>query len=95
VNHCTTALFAVAALLLTACGSYQPPAPPRSSVEERQTAVALEGRPTLAPVAPGPTRTPGPPPPSVVEALNITADDPRSIGNPNAPVLIIELTDFE
>lgn len=95
MNRCTHALLAVAALLLAACGAYQPPAPTRSAVEERQTAVALEGRPTLAPVAAGPTRTPGPPPPTIVEALGITADDPRALGSPDAPILIVEFTDFE
>lgn len=95
MKRCTPALLAVAALLLAACGTYQPPAPTRSAVEERQTAVALEGRPTLAPVGAAPTRTPGPPPPSLVEALGIRDDDPRAIGSLDAPVLIVEFTDFE
>ncbi|NTU82091.1 MAG: DsbA family protein [Chloroflexales bacterium] len=95
VKRSSPALLAAIALLLAACGSYVPPAPARSLVEERQTAVALEGRPTLAPVTPGPTRTPGPPPPSLEEALQIRADDPRALGSPDAPVTIIEFTDFE
>lgn len=95
MNRLSSALLALAAMLLAGCGAYQPPAPTRSAVEDRQTAVAMEGRPTLSPVTPGPTRTPGPPPPTLAEAFNITADDPRSLGDPAAPVLIIELTDFE
>lgn len=95
MNRLSTALLGVAALLLTACGAYQPPAPPRSEVEARQTAVALEGRPTLAAVALGPTRTPGPSAAGIAEALEIADDDPRALGRPDAPVLIIELTDFE
>jgi hypothetical protein len=90
-----SALLALATLLLAGCGAYQAPAPTRSSVEERQTAVALEGRPTLAPVALGPTRTPGPPPPNLAEELNLVADDPRALGSLSAPVTIIEFTDFE
>lgn len=95
MSRLSSALLALAAFLLAGCGAYQPPAPTRSSVEERQTAVALEGRPTLAPVTPGPTRTPGPPPPTIVEALAIADDDPRALGSPGAPVLIVEFTDFE
>jgi protein-disulfide isomerase len=82
-------------LLLAACGAPVPPAPTRSAVEERQTTVALASRPTLAPVVPAPTRTPGPPPPSFEVALALRADDPRALGSPNAPVTIIEFTDFE
>lgn len=95
MNRYHTAMLAIFAALLAACGAYEAPAPARSTVEERQTAVALEGRPTLAPVTPGPTRTPGPPPPSIIEAMAISDDDPRSIGSLDAPVLIIEFTDFE
>ncbi|HMQ31006.1 MAG TPA: hypothetical protein PKD53_09770 [Chloroflexaceae bacterium] len=95
MNRPTAALLAVAALVLAACGTYQAPAPTRSTLEERQTAVAIAGRPTLPPVAAGPTRTPGPPPPTVAEALGLADDDPRAIGSPDAPVLIVEFTDFE
>ena len=84
-----------ACLILAACGAYQPPTPARSAVEQRQTDVALERRPTLAAVGSGPTPAPRPTAPSLSELLAITADDPRAIGNPAAPVTIIELTDFE
>ncbi|MFV9504221.1 MAG: hypothetical protein AB4911_06615 [Oscillochloridaceae bacterium umkhey_bin13] len=92
MSRLATALFALIALLLTACGEYVPPTPTRSATEDRQTAVALGGRPTLAPLPPRPTATPGPP---VTDLLQISADDPRAMGDPNAPVLIIEFTDFE
>lgn len=95
MNRSTPALLAAVALLLAACGAYEPPAPARPVVEERQTAVALEGRPTIAPVTPGPTRTPAPPPPGIEEAMDLRADDPRALGSPDAPVTVIEFTDFE
>lgn len=95
MNRPLAAALALAALLLAGCGTYQPPAPTRSNLEERQTDVAIAGRPTLAPVAAGPTRTPGPPPPSIAEAIGLTDDDPRAIGSPDAPVVIVEFTDFE
>lgn len=86
------ACFALFALLLSACGSAAPPPSERSELEARQTAVALSGRPTLVPLPPGPTATPAP---DVATLLAITADDPRALGDPNAPVLIVEFTDFE
>ena len=95
MHRLSSALLALASLLLAACGTYQAPSPTRSAIEERQTAVAMEGRPTLAPVAAGPTRTPGPPPPAIAEVLNINANDPRALGDVNAPVTIVEFTDFE
>lgn len=80
-------------LILAACGAYAPQMPTRSAVEARQTAVALQGRPTLAPVniTPAPSATPWP----VDELLGITDDDPRALGDPNAPLTIVEFTDFE
>lgn len=85
----------LACLILAACGAYQPPTPARSAVEQRQTSVALERRPTLAALGDGPTPAPRPTAPSLNELLAISADDPRALGNPAAPVTIIELTDFE
>lgn len=84
-------------LLLAACGSYAPPAPTRSAVEERQTALALSGRPTLAPLAgsDGSTPTPRPTPRPIAELLSLSADDPRALGDPAAPVLVVEFTDYE
>jgi protein-disulfide isomerase len=84
-------------LLLSSCGAEAPPPIALSSVEQRQTAVALDARPTLAPLAPGATGPvgPRPTPMPVNEVLQISADDPRSLGDPNAPVLMIEFTDFE
>lgn len=84
------------ALLLAACGAYQPPAADRSQIAERQTAVALQGRPTLAPVQSGPAAGPSPrPTPDVARLFAIAPDDPRALGDPGAPVTIVELTDFE
>ncbi len=88
-------LFVVITLLLAACGAAAPPVAERSTIEERQTVVALQARPTLVPLTPGPTRTPNPPSPGLEAALELRADDPRALGNPNAPVTIIEFTDFE
>lgn len=84
-------------LLLAACGAYAPPAPTRSALEEMQTSVALQARPTLAPIDPGllPTPAPAPPLPDVADALQVRPDDPRALGNADAPVLIIEFTDYE
>lgn len=86
----------LAALILAACGAYQPPAADGSAVEQRQTAVALAGRPTLAPVQAGPATAASPrPTPDLSALLALTADDPRALGDPAAPVTIVELTDFE
>ena len=95
MNRLTPALLIAVTLLLAACGTAVPPTPTRSAVEARQTSVALASRPTLAPIATAPTRTPGPPPPGLAAAMALRADDPRAIGSPNAPVTIIEFTDFE
>lgn len=86
----------LAALVLAACGTYQPPAADGSSIEQRQTAVALAGRPTLAPVQAGPAVAASPrPTPDFSSVLSLSADDPRALGDPAAPVTIVELTDFE
>jgi protein-disulfide isomerase len=92
VKRLALAFFALAALFLAACGAAAPPAPARSELEERQTTVALSGRPTLVPLPPGPTPTPAP---DVAALLAIADDDPRALGRPDAPVLIVEFTDFE
>ncbi len=92
------ALLALAALALVGCGAYAPPAPPISSLEQRQTAVAIEAPPTLPPLpasAAAPTALPLPTPAGKVDALKTSADDPRAIGSPTAPVTIYEFTDFE
>lgn len=90
-----TLLLTLAALLLTACGSYAPAAP-LSELEERQTAIALQGRPTLAPLSDNATTpTPRPTPRPAAELLDLSIDDPRSLGSPEAPVLMVEFTDFE
>jgi protein-disulfide isomerase len=90
------ALAPLAALVLAACGAYQPPAGEASSLAARQTAVALQGRPTLPPVqgAQLPTVPPRPTP-DLAQLFELSADDPRAIGDPAAPVTIVELTDFE
>ncbi|RRR70847.1 MAG: DsbA family protein [Candidatus Viridilinea halotolerans] len=103
-------------LLLTACGTAAPPVETRSEVEERQTSVALAGRPTLAALPPGtplaPTAPAAPadlatpadpaipadstdPTSDVATLLALSADDPRALGDPNAPILIVEFTDYE
>ena len=86
------ALVMLLSLLLTACGSAAPPSPTRSEREQQQTSVALSGRPTLAPLpsAPAPTSIP-----DLATIFAITDGDPRALGDPNAPILIIEFTDFE
>lgn len=84
------------ALVLAACGAYQPPAADDSALAQRQTAVSLQGRPTLAPVESGPVTAPPPrPTPDLSALLAVAPDDPRALGNPAAPVTIIELTDYE
>jgi protein-disulfide isomerase len=84
-------------ILLAACGAEAPPPEALSAVQARQTAVALQAQPTLAPLPTGAIGQAGPPPTPipVAELLGITNDDPRALGDPNAPVLIVEFTDFE
>lgn len=90
------ALAPLVALALAACGAYQPPAADRSALAERQTAVALAGQPTLAPVQGGAATAPAPrPTPDLTQILALAADDPRALGAASAPVTIVELTDFE
>lgn len=93
--HLRVCLTLTACLLLAACGAYQPPAPSRSAVEARQTTLALREIPTLAALGSGATPVPRPTAPSLAELLDLRADDPRAIGDPAAPVTIIELMDFE
>ncbi|PDW03020.1 DsbA family protein [Candidatus Viridilinea mediisalina] len=83
---------------LSACGTEAPTSETRSEVEVRQTEVALSGRPTLVAVPAG--ATPAAPPtaaplPDVATLLGLTDDDPRALGDPAAPVLIVEFTDYE
>jgi protein-disulfide isomerase len=87
----------LAGILLAACGAEAPPPEALSAVQARQTAVALQGQPTLAPLPTGAIGAAAPPPTPapVVEVMQITADDPRALGDPNAPVLMVEFTDFE
>ncbi|NJN17352.1 MAG: DsbA family protein [Oscillochloris sp.] len=82
-------------IVLAGCGAYAPPVEPLSSVEERRTALAIAGQPTLGPQAVIPTPQPRPTTPAVSELLAIAADDPRAVGDPNAPVVFVEFTDFE
>lgn len=88
-------LLGVVGLLLGACGAYVPSAAPRSAVEERQTARAIAGAPTLAalPGAAQPTVRPQPTPDRRV--LSAPPDDPRALGDPNAPITLVEFSDFE
>ncbi|WP_298817972.1 DsbA family protein [Chloroflexus sp.] len=84
-------------LILAGCGEAAPLAPTRSALEVRQTQVALQNLPTVPPAPTElsrPTATP-PPPIDLVSLLNLTADDPRALGDPDAPVLMIEFTDYE
>jgi protein-disulfide isomerase len=91
-------------VVLAGCGTAAAPQPTRSVVEARQTSVAIEAQPTLAPLPtsanagqPVPT-TPVLQPTAAASsgsALQVSADDPRAIGDPNAPVTMIEYTDYE
>lgn len=88
----TLLLLLIIGVVLAACGEAAPPAAEISPVEQRQTARALQPAaptlaadldlPTVAPVQAGPT-------------LQVPPDDPRAIGDPNAPVTIVEYSDFE
>jgi protein-disulfide isomerase len=88
-------LLGVFGLFLVACGAYAPPAPTRSAVEERQTARALAGAPTLVAGAGMalPTAIAQPTPDRSV--LTAPPDDPRALGDPNAPITVVEFSDFE
>ena len=93
--------FAAAALLLTACGAYSPPAPTANSAAPRQTEGTLAGSPTLPSSATVVTTAPESAasalptdPPSPNDLLTFT-DDPRALGSPNAPIVMYEFSDFE
>ena len=87
-------LLALFGMLLAACGAYAPAAPTRSSVEERQTARALQGLATLPSLGGGgPTMVPRPTPDR--RTLSVPPDDPRALGDPNAPITLVEFSDFE
>ncbi len=94
IAHFWMTLFAV---VLIGCGNAAPLTPTRSPIEIRQTQVALQGLPTVPPAPAGlaePTAT-ALPAIDLVTLLNLTDDDPRALGNPDAPVLMIEFTDYE
>ncbi|NNJ10658.1 DsbA family protein [Chloroflexales bacterium ZM16-3] len=85
-------------LVLAGCGAYAPPAPTISALEQRQTTVALDARPTLPPLPTSeatPTAPPLPTSAAKVDVLKTSDDDPRAMGSPSAPVTIYEFTDFE
>ncbi len=84
-------------LILAGCGEAAPLNPTRSALETRQTQVALQQLPTVPPAPTELSRPPKPTPPPVdlASLLKLTADDPRALGNPDAPVLMIEFTDYE
>lgn len=86
-------LLALFGTLLAACGAYAPAAPTRSSVEERQTARALQGLATLPPLAEGGPTVPRSDPDRRI--LSAPPDDPRALGDPNAPITLVEFSDFE
>lgn len=95
-------LLVPATLVLASCGEYAPPTPTRSVAEARQTERALLGVPTLEPAPTGAAGAAAPSPrpaptedPGVAALLTIPADDPRAMGSPDAPVTIIEYSDFE
>ncbi len=97
MSHLRT-LIALAALLLVGCGTAVPPAPPLAALAERQTAVAIQGRPTLPPLPTSGAAAelqPSPTPPNKLDVLHISAHDPRAMGSSTAPVTVIEFTDFE
>ena len=88
----------VLGMLLSGCGAEAPVAEQLEPVEREATKVALSERPTLAPVAPAadrPTATPAPTLNDLYVLLNVRDDDPRALGQVDAPVVIIEFTDYE
>ncbi len=81
---------AVVALLLVACGPQMATPTPRAEPED------VEPQPTqTARVEPAPTGiTPQAPPPDYSE-LPVDADDWRTFGSLDAPVTIVEYSDFQ
>lgn len=94
-------LLIVLVLLLAGCGEYVAPEATRSPVEQRQTERALAGVTPLPSVAAiGPLPTPDAAATSraanaAAEVLAVPADDPRALGDPAAPVVFIEFSDYE
>jgi predicted small lipoprotein YifL len=87
--------------ILAACGEYVPPEATRSPVELRQTERALAGAADPLPTA---AAAPQPTPDTAATALAAAAaadilavpeDDPRALGDPAAPVVFIEFSDYE
>jgi protein-disulfide isomerase len=94
-------------LLLVACGSE---APPRATDASEPAAAVVPTTPAVAPaVAPAPaTQAPIPdrmrpsgvttvpaPTPEPVTAPPVAARDPRSLGDPRAPITVYEFSDFQ
>jgi protein-disulfide isomerase len=93
VTNLKTICSLLALTMLAACGAYAPPAPTRSAIEQRQTALALQGSTPLAPLNGESAEQPLPTAAPLV--IEIPADDPRALGNPAALVTIVEFSDFE
>lgn len=88
-------------LVLAGCGAEAPAAATITNSERNRTQVALVEQPTLAPVptatpaADRPTATPAAQLSDLYALLEVTDDDPRAVGQVDAPVVIIEFTDYE
>lgn len=85
-------------LVLAGCGAEAPAPATLTNSERNRTQVALVEQPTLAPVAPAadrPTATPAAQLSDLYALLEVTDDDPRAVGQVDAPVVIIEFTDYE
>jgi protein-disulfide isomerase len=93
LNYFRQIILGVMGLFLIACGAYAPPAPTRSAVEERQTERAITGGASVTTDSERPTSVPRPTPDRTV--LQARPDDPRALGDPNAPITIVEFSDFE
>ncbi|NTW00558.1 MAG: DsbA family protein [Oscillochloris sp.] len=95
-----SALVVLAAIVLSGCGTSAASAPTASTLELRQSAVALELRPTLPALPTSLTKATAASQatPSTITKLGIlqvTDNDPRALGSLDAPVTIYEFTDFE